>query len=95
MSKANITVEDRKMGEGIHILDIHGEINAYAEDALMEAYTQASSNSASCIILNFSAAAIILRFVFTACLRRCRARPDRSASLCTGRPSGTRRSQRP
>jgi len=54
MSKANITVEDRKMGEGIHILDIHGEINAYAEDALMEAYTQASSNSASNIILNFS-----------------------------------------
>jgi len=54
MSKTNIVVTDRKAGEDVHILDIQGEINAYAENELMDAYTQASSNNARWIILNFS-----------------------------------------
>ena len=35
------------------ILDIEGEINAYAENDLMEAYTRVNSNNARWIILNF------------------------------------------
>ncbi len=35
-------------------MDIHGEINAFAENALMDAYTQASSAGAQNILLNFS-----------------------------------------
>ena len=54
MSQANIMVTDRKAGQDVHILDIQGEINAYAENELMDAYTQASSNNARWIILNFS-----------------------------------------
>ena len=53
MSNVAITVSDRNVGEGIYILDIQGEINAYAESALMDAYNRANSNSARWIILNF------------------------------------------
>jgi anti-sigma B factor antagonist len=53
MSKAAITVTERKSKEGVYILDIQGEINAYAESALMEAYTRVNSDGASSIILNF------------------------------------------
>ena len=54
MSQANIKIKDRKAGEDIHVFDIQGEINAYAEETLMDVYTQASSNNARYIILNFS-----------------------------------------
>jgi anti-sigma B factor antagonist len=54
MSKANITVDYRMAGSGVAILDIQGEINAFAESALMEAYTRATEQGARSIILNFS-----------------------------------------
>ena len=38
MSKENIVVTDRKTGQDVHILDIQGEINAFAENELMDAY---------------------------------------------------------
>lgn len=53
MTNTAITVSDRKVGKGIYILDIQGEINAYAENALMDAYNRANSDSARWIILNF------------------------------------------
>ena len=53
MSKAEVTVGDRKVGNGIYVLDIAGEINAYAENDLMEAYTRVNSDSAKWIIMNF------------------------------------------
>ena len=53
MAKPNVTITSRKVGEGIGIIDIQGEINAFAEDALMEAYTTASSAGARAIVLNF------------------------------------------
>ena len=53
MTKAEISVGDRKVGEGIYVLDIDGEINAYAEHDLMEAYNRVNSDSAQWIILNF------------------------------------------
>ena len=54
MSQANINIQDRKAGDNVHILDIQGEINAYAEETLMDVYSQASSNNARHIVLNFS-----------------------------------------
>ena len=52
--KANVTMSVRKAGSASSIIDIQGEINAFAENALMDAYTQASANGARAIILNFS-----------------------------------------
>jgi anti-sigma B factor antagonist len=49
--KVTITVRKaRKVG----ILDIRGEINAFAENALMDAYTEASTGDAKAILLNFN-----------------------------------------
>jgi len=52
--KANVTMTVRKADQNSSVIDIHGEINAFAENALMDAYTQASSAGARNIILNFN-----------------------------------------
>ncbi len=54
MSKVNVTMNVRKASASTSIVDIQGEINAFAENALMDAYTQASSAGAQNILLNFS-----------------------------------------
>ncbi len=52
--KANVTFTTRKPNASAAIIDIHGEINSFAENALMDAYTQATSAGAKAIILNFA-----------------------------------------
>jgi anti-sigma B factor antagonist len=52
MSKANATMTVRKATATVSIVDIQGEINAFAENALMDVYTQATSGGANVIILN-------------------------------------------
>jgi anti-sigma B factor antagonist len=54
MTKANVTMNVRKANEQTSVIDINGEINAFAENVLMDAYTQASSAGARNIILNFA-----------------------------------------
>ena len=54
MNKTSITVSVRKPDSQTGIIDISGEVNAFAEDALMDAYTQASTGNPRAIILNFS-----------------------------------------
>ncbi len=54
MSKANATMTVRKANELVSIIDIQGDINALAENALMDAYTQASTGGVQTIILNFT-----------------------------------------
>ncbi len=54
MNKANIVVNVRQTGNGAGIIDINGDVNAFAENALMEAYTEACHGNARAIILNFS-----------------------------------------
>ena len=39
---------------GIAIIDLHGEINAFAEDVLKVAYLDAESQESAAILLNFS-----------------------------------------
>jgi anti-sigma B factor antagonist len=57
MTQANIQIRVRKASltdsRGVYVFDIAGEINAQAESALMDAYTQANSAGAKCILLNF------------------------------------------
>jgi anti-sigma B factor antagonist len=53
MTQPSIQIGVRKTAEGVYVFDIDGEINAQAESALMDAYTQANSADTRIIILNF------------------------------------------
>lgn len=53
-TKANVSIVPREIAKRIYMIDIQGEINAFAENPLMDAYTVASSGGAKVIILNFS-----------------------------------------
>jgi anti-sigma B factor antagonist len=53
MSQAKATMSARKASNEASIIDIQGEVTAAAENALMDAYTQASTGGAHAIILNF------------------------------------------
>jgi anti-sigma B factor antagonist len=55
MPQANVTMSVRKPNGAASIIDIKGEINAYAENALMDAYTQACTGGVRNVILNFEA----------------------------------------
>lgn len=54
MFKANISTSVRKINERAAVIDIRGEVNSSAENALMNAYTEATSQGAEDILLNFS-----------------------------------------
>ena len=54
MSIANLSTQVRKAGPSVCVVDIQGEINAQAEEALMAAYNQACEAQARNIIFNFS-----------------------------------------
>ncbi len=53
MAQTNIKVSLRSLTPQTSILDIQGEINAFAEKDLMTAYIQATEGGAQVIILNF------------------------------------------
>jgi anti-sigma B factor antagonist len=53
MTRANISLNVRQADLETSIIDIQGEINAFAENALMDAYTLATSKGARNILLNF------------------------------------------
>lgn len=50
----NVTVHVRYVSPTVSIIDIEGEVTAFAETVLTNAYTAASTNSTKTIILNFS-----------------------------------------
>src|SRR6266849_3347468 len=54
MSQANVTMSVRPVTARTSIIDITGDVNAFAESALTEAYAKASTPITSNIILNFS-----------------------------------------
>ena len=54
MSNTQLNLNVRKTTPAASIVDIHGEVNGFAEEALMAAYNQASSGGVRAIILNFS-----------------------------------------
>jgi anti-sigma B factor antagonist len=54
MTTPNVTMDVRKISERTSVIDINGEVTGFAENALMDAYTQASTGNTNAIILNFS-----------------------------------------
>ena len=54
MPQANVVMNVRKISNTVSIIDIEGEVSAFAEDTLMEAYAEANSPTTRAIILNFS-----------------------------------------
>ncbi len=54
MSKPNITLTVRAVRPDTCVIDIQGEVNSFAENALMDAYTQATALGAKDILLNFT-----------------------------------------
>lgn len=54
MTQANVSMNVRHVTPRTSIIDISGEVNAFAETALMEAYAEASTPSVHAILLNFS-----------------------------------------
>jgi anti-sigma B factor antagonist len=54
MTKPNVTLGVRQVKPQVFALDIQGEINAFAETPLMEAYQQAVEQGARQVLLNFA-----------------------------------------
>ncbi len=53
MPQAQVKMNVRKASERACIIDVEGELTAFAEGVLMDAYNQASAEGARAIILNF------------------------------------------
>jgi anti-sigma B factor antagonist len=53
MPEAQIKMNVRQAGDNASIIDIQGELTAFAEDVLMDAYNQATDGQVRAIILNF------------------------------------------
>src|SRR5215472_7179786 len=54
MPQANVVMNVRKINDTVSIIDIEGDVSAFAEDILMQAYAEASTSTTRTIILNFS-----------------------------------------
>jgi len=54
MPQANVVMNVRKISNTVSIIDISGDVSAFAEDILMEAYTEASLPTTKSIVLNFN-----------------------------------------
>ena len=54
MPEANVRITVRPITSAIVIIDVQGDVSALAEQALMEAYTQAATPALRNLILNFS-----------------------------------------
>lgn len=54
MPTAQITTTVRDAADGVRIIDIHGEITAFSEEALRAAHDEASEGGVRAVILNFT-----------------------------------------
>jgi anti-sigma B factor antagonist len=53
MPQAQVTMNVRKASEKACVIDVEGELTAFAENVLMDAYGQANNEGVRAIILNF------------------------------------------
>ncbi len=53
MPQAQVTMDVRKVNDGVSVIDVKGELSAFAEGVLMDAYAQASDGRVRAIVLNF------------------------------------------
>ena len=54
MSAPTITMDVRRIGEGVAVVDIKGEVTAACEPVLMSAYEAAGGGTTSRLVLNFA-----------------------------------------
>jgi anti-sigma B factor antagonist len=54
MPEVPISINVRTPADGVAILDIAGDVSSFAENRLMDAYTTATGEGASTLLLNFS-----------------------------------------
>lgn len=54
MPESNLKATVRKPAPGVSIIDLDGEVTGFAEDILMDAYTQSVNGGTRTIVLNFS-----------------------------------------
>jgi anti-sigma B factor antagonist len=53
MPQAQVTMDVRKVNDDVSVIDVKGELTAFAEGVLMDAYNQASDGKVHAIVLNF------------------------------------------
>ncbi len=53
MPQAQVTMDVRKVDDKVSVIDVKGELTAFAEGVLMQAYNQASDGGVRAVILNF------------------------------------------
>ena len=53
MPQAQVTMDVRKVNDKVSVIDVKGELTAFAEGVLMQAYDQASDGKVRAIVLNF------------------------------------------
>lgn len=53
MTEAKVTMSVRSVSDSASVIDVRGEITSFAENVLVDAYTEATSGGAKGIILNF------------------------------------------
>ncbi|MEO5634928.1 STAS domain-containing protein [Gaiella sp.] len=54
MTEATLSLGVRRIEESACILDIEGDITAFSEEVLMDAYTEGSGDGVKTVILNFT-----------------------------------------
>ncbi len=54
MTQANVSLRVRHPQHAASVIDIEGDITAFAENTLMEAFNEASDNGVRAIVLNFN-----------------------------------------
>ena len=54
MTQGTLSMDVRRVGDAVAVLDIEGEITAFCEDALMDAYTAGATDGTKAVILNFT-----------------------------------------
>jgi anti-sigma B factor antagonist len=53
MPQAQVKMDVRKVNADVSVIDVKGELTAFAEGVLMDAYNQASDGKVHAIVLNF------------------------------------------
>ncbi len=53
MPQAQVMMDVRKVNDKVSVIDVKGEVTAFAEGVLMQAYNQASDGRVRAIVLNF------------------------------------------
>ncbi len=54
MNNDNLHTQIRRPREGVCVVDIHGEVTGFAENAMTEAYNQAASSPVQAVVFNFA-----------------------------------------